>query len=163
MPRNFHVHGKVTNVIGTIRSLEQTREDLDDILRDGLSDLANTSVELLQAAAPKGRTKQLTRGIKARRRGLNRIDVSIHAIAPESGFDYAAVTRFGHRVAEITPTEGRKALRVRFQSSEVGFFDRVRGFQPSGDWVDHAIPAVEVKTEEVMKELGRELELRLLS
>lgn len=167
MPRrgkaNLRVRGKVTNIIHAMDSLRKTADATDDLLDSALGQLARDSVELLRGVAPQGRSKQLWRGIKARRRGARGIDVTVHAVAPETGYDYAWVTRFGHQVEEITPTEGRQALRIRFQSGDVGFFNRVRGFKPAGDWVDHAIPAIGLKAEEVMNEVGRELELRLFS
>lgn len=167
MPRsrkgNLRVRGKLTNVLRVTSALERTSEGLDEMLDKAIRQLGQDSVDLLQLAAPVGRTRQLQRGIKARKRGTRGLDITIHAIAPETGYDYAAVTRFGHQVEEITPTEGRAALRVRFQGGDVGFFDRVRGFSPAGDWVDKALPAIGLRSEEVMNELGRELELRLFS
>lgn len=159
----MRVRGKATNVVRVMNSLHRTSEATDELLTRGIKDMADAAVDLLKLAAPTGRTRQLQRGIKARRRGARGIDVTIHAVAPETGYDYSLVTRFGHRVEEIVPTEGRKALRVRFQGGEVAYFNRVRGFKPSGDWVDKAIPAIGLQAEQVVNELGRELELRIFS
>lgn len=157
------VRGKVTNVVRVENALRKTSAALDDVLDNALQELGRLAVDTLRSVAPEGRTKQLSRGIKARRRGPRGVDVTVHAIAPESGFDYAAVTRFGHKVEEIVPTEGRRALLLRFQSGDTGFFDRVRGFQPSGDWVDRAIPTISMEAELVMKQINSELDLRVFS
>lgn len=161
--RGLRVRGKVTNVVRVENSLRKTAESLDDILDNALQNLGQRSVEALRAVAPEGRTKQLSRGIRARRRGARGVDVTIHAVAPESGFDYAWITRFGHQVEEIVPSEGRRALMVRFQAGDTAFFDRVRGFQPSGDWVDKALPTIGLETDAVMKQVSGELDLRLFS
>lgn len=161
--KNIRVRGKVTNVERVDASLRRTSSALDDIADQSIGDLAHRSVEILQGVAPKGRSGQLGRGIKARRRGAHSLDITVHAVSKLTGFDYAGVTRFGHQVEEITPTEGRKALRVSFQHGDVGFFDRVRGFQPTGDWVDLGLPAIRSEAERVAKQAGRAIELRLFS
>lgn len=159
----MRVRGKVTNVVRVESALRRTASSLDDILDRALQDLGQRAVDALRSVAPEGRTKQLWRGIRARRRGPRGIDVTIHAVAPDSGFDYAWITRFGHQVEEITPTEGRQALLVRFQSGDNAFFDRVRGFQPTGDWVDRALPAIGLEADAVMNQISGELDLRLFS
>lgn len=159
----LRVRGKVTNVAKVNESLNSTRNALGDINERAVRDLGQTAVGILQGVAPSGRSNALQRGIKARRVGIRGIDITVHAISPESGYDYAAVTRFGHQVEEIFPTEERKALLVRWQSGGSNFRSNVRGFQPSGDWVDKGLPLVLEAADEAARQMGRELELRLFS
>jgi hypothetical protein len=159
----MRVRGKVTNVVPLENALRKTEAALDSVMDNALQELGRLAVDTLRSVAPEGRTKQLSRGIRSRRRGPRGVDVTIHAVAPESGFDYAAITRFGHKVEEIVPTEGRRALLLRFQSGDTGFFDRVRGFHPSGDWVDKAMPTIAMEADVVMRQINSELDLRLFS
>ena len=164
MPRgNLRVRGEVTNAKKLGANLARGRRVLDDILREALADSSEAAVSILRAEAPKGRTKQLSRGIKARRRGNTRIDITVHAVNRETGYDYAAVTRFGHRVAEIWPTEGRQALRLRLRGGQIKYARYVKGVKVSRDWVDTAMPAIDVEVDEVMRKVGREVELRVFS
>lgn len=159
----LRVRGKLTNVEQVRAGLQRLHHDLDPTMEDGVRELGNLAVDIFKAAAPKGRTHQLERGIKARKRGTRGIDITVHAVNPETGYDYADVTRKGHRVEEIVPTEGRKALRLRFNSGDVKFFDRVRGVEVHRDWVDDAIPAVLEASDAVMKQMSRDLDLRVFS
>jgi hypothetical protein len=159
----LRVRGKVTNADKIGADLQRGERVLDDILERALFEIGQVSVGVLRLAAPRGDTGQLARGIKWRRRGDKGVDVTINAVNRQTGFDYAGVTRFGHQVEYIYPTEGRKALRINSRRIGISYRAYVHGVKVSHDWVDDAWPAITVDLDAVMKELGREVELRLFT
>jgi hypothetical protein len=114
------------------------------------------------------------------------VTVSDYARNPTSGFDYVAVTRFGHRVDRIYPTHrssaasivatkrrrGGETLTHGFDSfasnaalrftigGRVLFRHSVRGYHPASDWAEDALPEIEAQAQVVATRLGHTLEAR---
>ncbi len=139
---------------------------LDDAARD---------IELALIAFAPRKTGNLARGIRAFRAGKV-VNITITARSRGSGFDYVAVTRFGHRVAYIYPhgdraaatvlATGRKratghtsALRFVGNNGSVFYRRRVKGYRPKYDWVDRASPSIKRAGDETMRKLGRNIQV----
>lgn len=161
--RGLRVRGKVTGIEKVGSNLRRASASLDSIQREGLDDWSSTGVQILQEHAPVGRTRRLHRGIKARKRGNNRVDITMHAVNPLTGFDYVNVTRFGHRVAYITPTEGRKSLKLRLTDGGTVYRRKVRGVEVTHDWAQDGMDEIRAYGQLVARGVKRELELRLFS
>ena len=146
-------------------------EDLDKALRETIEGVGEDA-ELIFAAHAPTRTHRLARSVRARWVG-SQLVVTASARDPQTGFDYTAVSRFGHRVAFIEPradrgaatvlatgraraTGGRAALRFVI-GGRVFFRRRVKGYKPATDWRDEAMPAVEAVTETAMRTLGQRI------
>lgn len=157
------IRGKVTNADTVGANLQRGEQVLDDLMERALFQMGQVSVAALRVVAPRGESGQLARGIKWRRRGSKGVDVTVHAVNRQTGFDYAKVTRFGHEVDYIYPTEGRKALRLNIRDIGISYRSYVHGVKVTHDWVDDAWPAITVDLDAVMKDLGREIELRLFT
>lgn len=106
--------------------------------REAVRESADESVFIFRTKAQRD-TGRLHRGIRAAMAG-DTATVTARARSG-AGFDYVAVTRFGHRVRFIFPRRA-KALRFRV-GRRVLFRTRVRGYRPGSDWRDRALPAVE--------------------
>ncbi len=147
---------------------------LRDNLRETLRAIGDDA-ELVFAAHALRKTGRMARGVRAQSAG-DTVLVTVHAENPETGFDYVAVTRFGHRKRVIKPRHAprpgrylapipgvgprwvnkRAALRTPF-----GFRASVRGFKPSGDWALRALPQVRRSADREMKLLGQQIVVRL--
>lgn len=139
--------------------LRRASGELRDRMR-GVEDEVAGAVEIIFAAHALVRSGRMARGITSRRQG-DAVLVSVHAENPETGFDYVAVTRFGHRMRWIVP---RKARALRFQPRKGGAFifrTRVRGFRPSQDWVAGALPEIQAEADRAMASFGRGFVARL--
>lgn len=137
-----------------------------------------TDAELIFREHAPVRSGRLARGIRATALG-NQVVVTAVAVDPKTGFDYVAVTRFGHRKAVIVPVnrkgQARKSrtvrrVRGRFAKRAAGmlvFTSRgrlwrlgsVRGFKPRGDWVDKAWPEIKIVTDAEMEKIKQEIEV----
>jgi hypothetical protein len=139
---------------------------------DAAVDEIGDDSEVIYAAHALKKTGRLARGIKARRAG-RLVLVEAHAKNPKDGFDYVAVTRFGHLKAIIRPrwdraqasvvaTRGKRrqrrgaALRLAV-GGNVFYRASVRGFRPHGDWAEAAFPEVERNAARVTDRLGARL------
>lgn len=164
------------------RFLRETSR-LERELRDTVREVAEES-ELIYSAFALRKTGRMSRGVKAHPAGMT-ATVTVHAREPKTGFDYVAVTRFGHLKARIYPTHAAKAARftpkkakafplpgIGFRASIRGFaalntpfgFRRsVRGFRPSSDWAERALPEVEANASEKMTAVGLRVVTRLAS
>lgn len=134
---------------------------------------------IYQAAAPR-RSGRLARGIRAIPAG-DTVIVTAEAVDPKSGFDYVAVSRFGHRKRIIRPvnrsgrarkartvsrsargtfvTRGRAALV--FQSrGKTWKLASVKGFRPLNDWVEGALPDIRSAADTEMDKTGNEIAVR---
>lgn len=136
-------------------------------LHESVKDVAEDS-ELIYGAFALKDTGRMSRGVKAKVAGSGAV-VTVHARDPESGFDYVAVTRFGHNTAKIVPKHSAKSGRYLAPIPGVGprwvqkkaalmtpFGPRasVRGFHPSGDWADKAWPQVKANADARMNRAG---------
>jgi hypothetical protein len=122
----------------------------------------------------------LKHGIRAFPIG-DEVIVTTRAVDPDSGFDYVAVTRFGHRKRLITPVakggnarKSRTAKRGasgRFVTRGIGYLrfesrgrtwilPSVRGFRPRTDWVEKAWPAVKSAADTELEQTGNKIEVR---
>lgn len=159
---------------GVGRSLQQMvlqmERDMDEEIRE-----IGDEAELLYAAAALKSTGRMARNVKAHHLGGSVVHVDVHARDPKTGYDYVGVTRFGHTVARITPSEARRPASVistrrrrarvhyltgprpalRLPSGEFRY--SVRGFHPSGDWALKAWPAVKAAGEAHAHKLGAKI------
>ena len=153
-------HAKLTNVETVRGAILFLADKTDRELEKALSTLASEARYDFRLAAPR-RRGILQAGIRTRRTGTWGFDVTIHARDPESGYDYAGVTRFGHRFTWIYPTQG-EALLVHLPAVTL-LRSRVRGYNPDHDWVEDAMPLVSKQAREVMTDVGQALEIRVFS
>jgi hypothetical protein len=135
--------------------------------------------ELIYQSHAPVRSGRLLRGIRAVA-VEDQVIVSAVAVDPKTGFDYVAVSRFGHKKRVIVPvTRGgrhRKSRTIkrgkggRFVARSAGELvftslgrlwrlPSVRGFVPHGDWTDKAWPEVKVIADTEMKKTGNEIEV----
>src|SRR5687767_6696109 len=101
---------------GTTRSargLTVAADQFDDIVQRHMDRLQEFSVDKVyrRLAQPLKDSGTLQRGIQARQTGRLSFDIHVRAIDPESGFNYAPVTRFGHDVEIIRPLGATEASR----------------------------------------------------
>lgn len=140
----------------------------------------STDAEIIFAAHAPKKSGRLARGVRGRAVGDTAL-ITAHARNPRTGYDYVGVTRWGHKLKWIVPTRawprsgvGKKLMNIpdvgwRWAQPApalklpFGFFRRVRGYKPAGDWVEKAIPEVQREGEMAMAELGEQFVLRLAS
>lgn len=143
--------------------------------RSTVSDLADDAVIIMQEFAPK-LSGRLARSISATVT-RNSAVITADARDPRTGFDYTAITRYGHKVARIYPTQARRPAsvvatrRARRTGSTAAlaypiggtlhFFTSVKGYHPSIDWCDKALPGIQVEADRAMRALGQRLELHV--
>lgn len=147
------------------RKLSRTAQALNSDLRTELRALSERAEETFRDYAPE-ESGRLREGIEAVPSRRAEIGYEIHAEArnPDDGFDYVAVTRFGHRTGLrwIYPSRSR-ALRLRERSfGRVIYAGRVRAYHPSRDWAEVARPAVDREGEVAEQRAGRRIRSRLL-
>lgn len=144
-----------------VRLREEVRGAKQDVAEDA---------ELIFSAHALKKSGRLSRGISSRVIGE---DVIVRADArnPKTGYDYVAVTRFGHKVKWIVPRPDRQPATVRATGrprqtgpraalaipvgGKLIFRKRVKGFKPKRDWAADALPEVETEAGERMAQLGR--------
>lgn len=157
------------------RAREVSRE-IDAGMQASARNVGSDAELIFQAHAPK-RTGRLARGIRAIPAG-DTIVVSATAVDPKSAFDYVGVTRFGHQKRFIVPVSKsgrarksrtvlrtstgqfstRSAAKLVFTSrGRLWRLSRVRGFRPKGDWVDRAIPEIQVIADTEMEKTGNRI------
>lgn len=76
--------------------------------------------------------------------------VTVHRYS-EEGYDYAPVTRFGHRVERIYPVHA-KALKTPW-----GPRAWVRGYHPDHDWAEDAMPIIQASLGPGISQLKRKI------
>lgn len=184
-------YGKQTSLLpnqdkffASVDSAAQARRarDIERILNEELPKFARNvgtdATLILETYAPI-RSGRLKHGIRATPIGPQ-VVVSATAVDPRSGYDYVAVTRFGHRKRFIVPvTKSGKARKSRtvkrnvagqftargeaslmFTSRDrIWMLPRVRGFRPRGDWVDRAWPEIKDAADGEMQKMGHEIEV----
>ncbi len=162
------------NTKGAERRFEQTARDLQSELNEIVKEVGEDA-ELIFAAHALRDTGRMSRGVRSTPQGSTAL-VQVHAEDPKTGFDYVAVTRFGHRVDRIHPKHAprdgrylapipgvgprwvrkRAALRTPF-----GYRASVRGFKPKGDWADRARPQIEQNASQMLTRFGGRVTARL--
>jgi hypothetical protein len=130
---------------------------LDDETHDSLVRIGERS-ELVFAAHALVDTGRMARGVYSLILG-DAVIVRVEARDPETGYDYVAVTRFGHASFVIRPKRA-KALRFGIGGATV-FATYTRGFHPAGDWRDRALPQVHAEADIEAQRLAGRLEARL--
>ena len=146
-------------------------DDLDRALNKTMIGIGEDAELIFQAHA-RHKTGRLARGIVAHWVG-GQVLVTATARDPQTGFDYVAVTRFGHRVEFIEPRADRARASVlatgkrRKKGSQaalrfvlggrVMYRRRVRGFKPEYDWRDRALPEVKVVSDRAIATLGQRI------
>lgn len=136
--------------------------------------VADDAELIFQAFAPRA-SGRLARGIRAIKAGKVAL-VFVRARDPRTGYDYVAVTRFGHRRSRIRPrsdrapasvvatgsgraTGGQAALRFTM-GGRVLYRRSVRGFKPRGDWAEKAEPQIQVILGDAASELGQDIAVK---
>ena len=152
--------------------------EFDRLYRNALLEVAHRAEVVYAAHAPHA-TGRLGRGIKTVPFG-GQFLVIAEAKNPTSGYDYVAVTRFGHKQARIYPRADRRKASVvatgnkrrkgggaalAFRVGGVGgvggkmiFRRSVKGFHPTSDWATDAGPEINQESELVARELGHRIE-----
>lgn len=158
---------------GLIRSRFPSDAELDQLLTEAMEGVGEDA-EIIFAAHALHKTGRMARGVKSRTVG-GEVLVTVEAKNPLSGFDYVAVTRFGHRKARIEPTarnratvvatgrarkRGREAMLRFVIGGRVMYRRSVRGFHPATDWAATAMPEVNQAAERSLGTLGRKIVLR---
>jgi hypothetical protein len=152
---------------------------IDSGMADSARNVGDDAELIYQAAAPR-RTGRLGQGIRAVPAG-DSVVVTATAVDPKTGFDYVAVSRFGHRKRLIVPvTKAGRPRRARRTSrgltgrfanrgrGALAFNSRgkrwvlpsVKGFRPRVDWVDTAWPEVSAAADTEMEQTGNEIAVR---
>ena len=167
---------------GAGQQAKRAREIVRMIDRDMAESARNVGddAELIYQAAAPVRTGRLKAGIRAVSVG-DEVVVTARAVDPDTGFDYVAVSRFGHRKRLIVPVakggNARKSRTVkrgasgRFITRGLGYLrfasrgrtwvlPSVRGFRPRGDWVDRAWPSVKSAADSELEQTGNKIEVR---
>jgi hypothetical protein len=140
-----------------------------------------TDAELIYQAHAPIRSGRLKSGIRATPVGEDQVIVTARAVDPDSGFDYVAVTRFGHRKRVIIPVtrrgQARKSRAIRrgpggrfiargggmlaFESlGRHWILPAVRGFRPKTDWVETAWSEVRAAADTELEQTGNKIEVR---
>jgi hypothetical protein len=135
------------------RAAAQLRGDIEDAVRETAADS-----ELIFAAHALRKTGRLSRGVSAKAAGTTAV-VTVSAVDPKSGYDYARVTRVGHRGRIVAVNA--KALRFPGPGGRPIFRKSVRGFHPARDWAAGALPEIERDAHEVVARIGRSISIRI--
>jgi hypothetical protein len=167
----FTARGDAGNLVGAVRAIRRMTDD-DSIVRDIADD-----AELIYASHALVATGRMARGVRAVGEG-DSILVRVDARDPETGYDYVGVTRKGHRRRVIHARSRRLGPRGRNPASVVatrrarrrgassmlrtpwGFRWSVRGFHPSSDWAEDALPEVRAAAEHRLDGLAKRIALR---
>lgn len=133
------------------RALLSGADSTDDELRDAVRITANGAVRLYRAQAPK-RTGRLARGVEAHIAGTS-ATVTVHAHNPQTGFDYAPVTRFGRG-----PIRAQKAKALAFPGpGGIIFRKSVGPWKPSRDWAEGVLPFIAVLARSQLRVAGAKI------
>lgn len=163
----MRIRAKVTNAAKVGRAFSDAAREVaagkDELLRE----VGQEGQQLLRNASPSSPGHPLWEGIKFRRGG-DVINFTVHARDPESGYDYAAVTRFGHRVSIIEPVNAKALIiggaGVEFDPKAKGndrpFRAWVSGSDPGFDWLEFGWEDVVAEAEDKLVNLGQRIELR---
>lgn len=149
-----------SRVVGA--EFERARERLSGETARGVSDIAAAARRTFIFFAPRA-SGRLQRGIRAHKSGWrrNQIDITATAVDPETGFDYVAVTRFGHRMSTIQPKDNL-VLKLNFIGGFWTFAPQVKGYNPTFDWAEEALEASQSIARNEARRISQRLELRLL-
>lgn len=180
MPRKPNkIRASAVNAGRLAANARKVERVIDDGMRDSVNNVASDAELIYQAAAPR-RSHRLARGIRAVPIGDQAI-VTATAVDPGSGFDYVAVTRFGHKKRIIRPvtktgrprqsrtvTRGPGGRFTKRSAAALSFFSRgqqwllpsVRGFRPKVDWVDAASSQIDQAAGTEMDRTGNEIAVR---
>lgn len=165
----MRIRAKITNAADVGAAFSDAARTLDSGSREMVQQLGADGRDFLRYASPSAPGNPLWEGIRFRSDGKT-VNFTIHAYDPESGYDYAAVTRFGHRVEYITPVS-RKALLIGAsrgfspagddRAANRDFRAWVPGYDPAEDWVDSGWTAILQEAEDQLGDLGDKVELRV--
>lgn len=170
------IEASVVGARSLARELEQMARGIEPELRETQKALGEDAELIFAAHAPKGPSGRLSRGIVSSVEG-DGVIVTAEARNPLSGYDYVRVTRFGHRVTRIVPRRDRSAASVvatkgkrgtgrraalRFSiGGRVMYRQSVKGYKPSGDWAEKAMPQVQSAARVAEARLTRKIEALL--
>jgi hypothetical protein len=126
----------------------------DDEMEWAVGETARGSVRLFRAVAPQD-TGRLERGILASISGKS-ARITARARDPETGFDYVAVSRWGHRVGRIYPKPPNRALRLTI-GGQVLYRTSVKGYRPGSDWAARPLSQIRVLAGAIVSEAGRRI------
>jgi hypothetical protein len=133
---------------------------LDKEMEQSISETAEALKRVYRFWAPK-RSGRLQKGIRAFKSGKAQIDMVVTGVTSESGYNYVAVTRFGHRAATILP-KNNLVLKLDLGHGFWTFAPQVKGYNPEFDWVEEAFFTAQAVAEHHAKALSTRLQLRLM-
>lgn len=153
----IHAEVERAGVVGA--AFGRARGQLDSELENSISETAAAIKRTYRFWAPK-REGTLQRGIGVRKSGRARVDIVVSATS-ESGYNYVAVTRFGHRVSVIEPKQNL-VLRLNLGHGFWAFAPRVKGYHPEFDWAEEAFFTAQAIAEQHAHALSTRLQVRLM-
>lgn len=131
-----------------------------DRINARMRSLSRRALPVIRAAAPKD-SGRLRSGIESRLFfRAHEVRLTFGATAIRDGFDYVAVTRFGHRVAYITPKK-KKVLKVSIngRGGRRIFRRSVSGYRPLHDWAQIAAAEAGVVADQEVEGLSRDIDI----
>ncbi len=162
-----------------------------DLIKLARGDLSDEATQAMRDVAPveTGLLKEVIEAKVSFGRGQVRVSINSPVVDFDTNYPYTGVTRFGHRQAWIYPKHetqpifepGRTTIHGDPQSQffyEKGhaptlkvhakgryetpiYRSRVRGYQPSGDWVERGLPAANDAAEELGNRVARQIVFRV--
>lgn len=150
----MRLRARTENVARVMGTLNRLSDEMDREEREAIRQLGREGQQILRSHAP-SESGRLEEGIRFRTTE-KQVSFSVRALDPDTGYNYAAVTRFGHRLEFIEPVAG-KALML----PEPGrpFSARVPGYKPESDWVDGAFAEFVALVESRAEQISQRLEL----
>jgi hypothetical protein len=173
------------------RLIQIDARDVAKLLNELVDLMGESAVNQLQTAAPKD-TGHLRRNIRVTGKNRSttkpnvRVGVDVHS---DSGFPYVNVTRFGRKAVNVRESRKARDLPVSspartYSGTQIGgaggrpphrahalkvdlpdgilFRHSVRAWHPKKDWVRVAEPRINAQANELLEEVGDEME-RLLA
>jgi hypothetical protein len=172
---SFHILAKFSGVQEATRRIEIFSEHVDDETERAVAELGEDAELIYATFALHGTSGRLARGITAQKAGPHKVIVRADARNPRTGFDYVAVTRFGHKVFKIVPKHDRAPATILAThkarkggglgalmfsiGGNVLFRKSTKGFHPTTDWADRARPHLEEKVQTTAVRLARRIEV----
>lgn len=169
----------VVNTSPLTRLGSQFRRRIDEFpieLEEAQRKVGDKAQKIFAASAASRGFQKVAEGVTVTNHG-NRLIIEVSAVNPQTGYDYAPVTRFGHRVKYIVPKRrstasvvatgrrrrhGRRAALQLVDSGGRFFYRRkVLAWQPASDWAEDVMPEVQEVVRLEARSLGRRLARRL--
>jgi len=139
----------------------RTKGKLSSELEQSVSDIGQAMKRVYRFWTPK-QSGRMQKGIGVRKAGRAVVEITVSAVDPDTGFNYVAVSRFGHRVTTIQPVTAN-ILKLNLYGGFWTFAPEVKGYRPKYDWVEEAFYSAQEVAETHAHKLSQRLDLRLAS